>query len=137
MTTKLTVKQKIKQKMEREATKYLADVDKLIRKALESATLSLMGIESRHGRNEIDHCNGRNSVLIDAFRQKAIGEAKKIARSVKLSPEDMGSFRNAFKKEYSSQVSSAVRIAARERAIADAKALIDSIEMDVEQYITE
>jgi hypothetical protein len=137
MSKQLTAKEKIQKKLETEAAKYLVDVDRVIRRALESATLSLMGIEVRGHRNEIDHCNGRNSVLIDAFRQKALGEAKKIARNVKLSPEEMATFRNAFEKEYSSQVSTAVRRAAQERAAADAKALIESVQMDIEQYITE
>jgi hypothetical protein len=137
MAKQLTTKEKIQKKLEEEAAKYLGDVDKVIRRALESATLSLMGLEARGGRNEIDHCNGRNSVLIDAFRQKALGEAKRIARNVKLSPEEIGGFRNAFKSEYSKQVSAAVRRAAQERAAADAKEFIESIQMDIEQYITE
>lgn len=135
--SKQTAQNIIRKKIESEAAKYVGDVDRIIRRQLEAATLSLMGIEKRGSHAEIDHCNGRNSVLIDAFRDQAMSEAKRIARTVKISPEERSLFKASFEREYNKQVHSAVMAAARERAKADAEELVKSISMDITKFIEE
>lgn len=107
-----------------------------IKKKLEIALLSLLGLEKDYHRGyEIDHCNGRNSVLIDAFRQYAIEEAAKIAKSYKPTKDDIANFNKAFEREYSSQMTYAIMDLANKKAQEEAKKAIDSININSDEII--
>lgn len=119
-----------------EAAKYLKDVRTTIRSALELSTLSLLGIEKRHGNSyEIDHCNGRASVLIDAFRAVAIEEAKKIAKNYVPSSAEVVGFASMFQKEFNRHFNESLQYMAREKAKVEASKIINSIELDVSHFM--
>jgi len=131
-------KTNIQKLLEAEATKFIEESTKKIPKILEDATLSLLWLERDfHRWYEIDHCNWRNSVLIDAFRRIAQKEAEKIASTYKPSKEDIASFQEAFAKEYKIQMSYCIRDLAKTKAIADAKIEIDKVFIDAKAIIEE
>lgn len=111
-------------------------------KYIQNATLSLLGLErSGYGTSstefEIDHCNGRNSVMIDAFRALAKSEAEKLARSYKPTKEDVLGFQEAFKKEYENQLRYAIRQAAEQKAKQDIKQYLDAHQINVSAIVDE
>lgn len=139
-----TNKKTLKKVLEEEALKVVTDKIKTyrvdVKKQIESALLSLIGLENKtYGGNhlEIDHCNGRNSVLIDAFRNIAIGEAEKMARSYKPTKEDIAGFQEAFAKEYRSQISYKIRDAARAKAEIDFREFATKQNVNIEKIVTE
>ena len=121
-----------------EATLFIKDARKKISSQLEAALLSIIGLEKKnygiHGY-EIDHCNNRNSVLIDAFKTYAKEEAEKIAKSYKPTKEDIGTFRNAFEKEFRSQMNYIVLDLAKQKAIQIGNSIIEEIKIDVDEII--
>lgn len=127
----------IQEMIQEESVRFVKNARDMIRDTLKYSTLSLLGIETSGNRYEIDHCNGRNSVLIDAFRGIAIEEAKNIASTYKPSKEDLVGFRNAFEKEYKSQLGNAIREKAREKAKIDAEEFYKSIKLDAAKFILE
>ena len=113
---------------------YRADVNSQI----EDALLSIIGLEKRHNSSmEIDHCNGRNSVLIDAFRNIAKDEAEKIARNFKPSKEDFAGFKEAFASEYRSQIRYSIRDLAKSKAHSDFKDFADNEKIDISKIVKE
>lgn len=123
---------KIRQLVEQEAVKHIADAPKLVKQLIEGSLLSLLGLEKRnYNQYEIDHCNGRNSVLIDAFRNCAIAEAERIAHGYKPTKDELASYEQAFRKEFSSQMHYAIKEAAKQRANVEALALVNSVEVDI------
>jgi hypothetical protein len=84
---------------------------------------------------EIDHCNGRNSVLIDAFRNRAIDQADKLAKQIKLDTEEMKIYRTAFRREYSNALGKEIRHAAQKKAEADAAQLVEKIKINIESCL--
>jgi hypothetical protein len=66
---------------------------------------------------------------LDAFINLAMKEANKIASSYKPSKEDVVGFKNAFEKEYKSQISYAIRDIVKRRVEADVKDELDKIRM--------
>lgn len=96
---------------------YVKELPKKIEGLMEASLLSLLGLEKRGYDYEIDHCNGRNSVLIDAIRELAKDEVTKMVKgNVKIDKTQISLFQAAFKKEFNNQVSYAVR------ALADCEA---------------
>lgn len=135
MITK-AVESKLKNVIEQEAKTYIANAREQIRKALESATLSLLGLErSTHRGYEIDHCNGRNSVLIDAFRAVALEEATKIAMNYKPSDEDLVGYRAAFEKEMRERMRWALQDLARAKAKMIADEVTETVKLNVKQAV--
>lgn len=132
------MKPSTKKLLEAEVNKYVSNIKPKITDILEKSVLSLMGLEKNyHSGYDIDHCNGRNSVLIDAFRQIAIDEAKKIASTYKPSKEDILNFKSAFAKEYKSQFNYAVRDIIRARVNSDCEKLLSEIKLDVDTLVSE
>lgn len=129
---------KIRQIVEQEAVKHIADAPKLVKQMVEGALLSLLGLSTNYHRGyEIDHCNGRNSVLIDAFRNCAVTEAERIARGYKPTKDQLANYEAAFEKEFSSQMLRAIRDLAIERAKAEAKTLVESVQIDIKAALGE
>jgi hypothetical protein len=111
-----------------------------VSKQIDDALLSIIGLEQRGwngGKYEIDHCNGRNSVLIDAFRNIAKVEAEKIARSYKPTKEDLAGFQEAFAKEYRSQIMYSLRDMAKSKAQTDFREFADNQKIDIQKIVTE
>lgn len=69
---------KIREIGEKEVADFLKNLRPNIRSRLDAALASLLGISTQWGRVEIDHCNGRNSVLVDAVREIALKEVRGI-----------------------------------------------------------
>ena len=133
---KKTPQQIIKAKIEAAAIREIKGIDQRIESILQSSILSLMGLEKRHyDEYQIDHCNSRNSVLIDAFRNIAIKKAEKIAKAVDFKKADLAPFENAFRIEYSNHLNREIKSLAASRAKEDAKVFIDSIEVDINEYL--
>lgn len=121
--------------IEEEAKIYSVNYRDLVKKNIEQATLSLLGLEKRSHSIEIDHCNSRNSVLIDAFRDQAIDEARKIAKDYKASKEDLKIYRASFRREVSSNISREIRELARVKAKEVVAEIGDKIKFDIEKMI--
>ncbi len=135
---KKETKSKLEAVLEKEAMVFIKESKNRIPKILEGATLSLLGLEKKYnGEYEIDHCNGRNSVLIDAFKKIASEEAVKIAKSYKPSPTDIAGFMVAFEREYKSQITYIIRDLAREKAKQDVSKEIEKITLDIQSMIAD
>lgn len=116
-----------------EAATYLKDARTHIRKNIEQATLSLLGLEKRGwDAMEIDHCNGRNSVLIDAFRNVAIEEATKIATNYRPDPAEIVGYANTFRQEMRRHLTEQLRAAAIAQAKKEAEAIVAGIKVSVD-----
>lgn len=132
------MKKTTKQLLEAEVIKYVSNIKPQMKDILQRAVLSLIGLEKRYSNEyEIDHCNGRNSVLIDAFRSIAIEEAKKLANSYKPTKEDVISFKSAIEKEYKNQLNYAIRDIIKKRVEQDAKLLLDEMKVDIEDLVVD
>lgn len=110
----------------KEITNYIKDLPQTVKFMMNGALLSILGLEKRsYGQYEIDHCNGRSSVLIDVIRSMAAKEVEQIVKKTyKPSKEEITLFVDAFRKEYTSQLQSALKTAAREQALLDAKKMV-------------
>lgn len=96
---------------------YVKELPKKIEGLMEASLLSLLGLEKRGYNYEIDHCNGRNSVLIDAIRELAKDEVTKMVKgNIKIDKVQTSLFQAAFMKEFNNQVSYAVRAMAEREA---------------------
>ena len=137
---KKTLKQVLEETALEVVTDKIKDYRKEVNNQINSALLSIIGLEKRGNNSttfEIDHCNGRNSVLIDAFRNIAKDEAEKIARTYKPSKEDLVGFREAFAKEYRNQIMYSIRDMAKSKASADFREFADSQKIDVSKIVEE
>ena len=134
---RITVMENLKEIIEQECAKHVKGVRSQIRKMLEDSTLSLLGLSTgwSGGKKEIDHCNGRNSVLIDAFRECALEEAKKIARNYKPTPESIVGFVTTFQNEFNSALRSEIKKQAHDKAKIEAEKVVGAIKIDVESVI--
>ena len=122
--------------LEKEIEKYIKEVKPKINSIMESSVLSLIGLEKRYGENyEIDHCNSRNSVLIDAFKSIAVNEAKRLASTYKPTKEDVINFKEAFKKEYKNQMNYVLRDKAKKKVDGDLNRILETIKIDIDDII--
>ena len=113
-----------------------------ISRYMEGALLSLIGLEKKGWGNnnpefEVDHCNGRNSVIIDAFREIAIDEARKIASGYKPTGKELDIYRQAFIKEVKNQFSYAMRDAAIAKAKELANQAAEKIQINIDELLEE
>jgi hypothetical protein len=132
------MKSKYKSIIEEEVAIQLKDVRSKVRKLIEGSLLSLLGLQKDYqGRTEIDHCNGRNSVLIDVFRQIAVDEVTKIANGYKPNKEELDVFRAEFKREIKNQMSYKIRDAAQEKAGILVRNIMEDIKIDVDKILEE
>jgi hypothetical protein len=128
MKTTKPAKALIEQEAKKEIADYLKNIRYNIRKKLEAATTSLLGLEHRYGdRYEIDHCNGRNSVFIDVLRDMAKDEAIKLTKHIKLPKADSELIQQAFVKELKDQLRYEMRNLATTKAKAMAQELINNV----------
>lgn len=129
---KLSTQQILKNEMEN----YIKEFQPRVKDILEKATLSLLGLEKRgYSEFEIDHCNGRNSVLIDAFKKMAEAEATKIASTYKPTKEDIVNFKSAFEREYKNQMSYAIRDIVKEKVREDITKEMEKISINVNDIL--
>jgi len=125
----------VKKMIEAEIERQLPNMPRKIESVIHAALLSLIGVEQRGSRMEIDHCNGRHSVLTEAFKRLAQVEAEKLARTYKPSTGDIASFRTAFAQEYNRSMRRALSEIARDRATSDVKAYVEDIKISVEKTL--
>ncbi len=121
---------------EREVAKFLKDLRPTIRARLDAALSSLLGISNSWGRPEIDHCNGRNSVITKAVEQIALQEVRQlISKKGKiesylpfaekcLEEEIKGSIQYAIEKEVEEQIRPLIRQTIAERLPAKVKEVV-------------
>ena len=132
------MKNKTRKLLEAEVIKYVSNIKPQMKDILQKSVLSLIGLEKKYTNDyEIDHCNSRNSVLIDAFRSIAIDEAKKLASSYKPTKEDIVNFKSAIEKEYKNQFSYAVRDIIKSRVQKDVELLVNDMKIDIEDLVAE
>ena len=131
----MSKKEKLQKIIEEECAFQIKDARKRIRGLLEKATLSLMGLESNGSRVEIDHCNSRNSVLIDAFRECAIEEAQKVAKGFSPDTATIVSATSTFNREFSRQFNKEIIDLARKRAKSEAETIINSLKLNVDDFL--
>lgn len=137
MTKKATPQQQIKKMINEEAKDFLDRARINVKSKLDGALLSLLGLEKRGSDYEIDHCNNRNSVLIDCFRKMAEDEAKKIASSYKPSREDVIDFKLALEREFKSQMRYAIQEEAKRRAKEESEKLVSEIDISIEEFLAD
>jgi hypothetical protein len=126
----------LKNQVQELTKKELVNAKANIKKYLEGALLSLLGLEKRYSNEyEIDHCNGRNSVLIDSFRELAISEARKIASEYKPSKEDLSVYKVAFERELKNQFSYCIRDIAKAKAVELARDVMATVKIDVDEIL--
>ena len=134
----MDTKKQYKNIIEENVKKELKDIEKKIHIYIEKSVLSLIGLEQEYyGRYEIDHCNGRNSVLIDVFRRIAIGEAEKIAKNYKPTKEDLLNYDKSFKDEMKSKMKTALANLAETKAQELTKEMFDKIKIDIDKLLEE
>lgn len=128
----------LRQIIEEEAAGLVTNARQRIRESISKAANSLIGLSGGFGGNraEIDHCNGRSSVLIDAFRKCAQEEAEKIATQYRPSSETVVQHANAFRSEFNRHLHCSIENLAKERAKEEAKKIIDAIEIEVDQTLS-
>jgi len=128
-TKKVTIpdlKKKIEEIAIKQSESFIEGLDERVSKMLDSAMYSLLGLENRWGnKTEIDHCNGRNSVLIDIIRDKAKREVERIVKKVGFNKGDVPNIRKAFTDEYKSQVRQQIRMYAESTAKSHVKAAVE------------
>lgn len=116
----------------------ILDAKRNIKKYIQGALLSIIGLESRSsGDYEIDHCNNRSSVIIDAFRSMAKDEAEKIASNYKPTKDELKVFESAFKREVSRQLSYELTNVAKEKARQLAEEYMDKAKLSADEVIRE
>jgi hypothetical protein len=125
-----------KEDLEELTQKELRNIRQKIKMYIENATLSLIGLEKRGSDYEIDHCNGRSSVLTEAFKTIAREEATKIAKTYKPTKEDITGFQEAFKKELKNQMSYALRDEAKIKATELAKEMFSKTKIDIDKILS-
>ena len=126
----------LRNRVEKIATEELKSLDRKAKTYIESALLSLIGLtKSYSNKYEIDHCNGRSSVLTDAFKKMAQKEAEKVASNHKFTKEDIANFKEAFDREVKSQMSYVIRDLAKQRATEEVQKIFDGVKIDVEELI--
>jgi len=112
----------------------LKNLELNIHNILEKAILSVLGLE-KQGFNRfefsIDHCNNRNSVLIDKIRDVGKDLAAKIISEISLSEEELTEIKEACKKDLKYNIRDLLR-----KELSDVKErLIKNIVMEHEEEI--
>lgn len=131
-------KTEYKSSVEKIVRDELKNTRKKVRSYIESALLSIIGLEKRYSNKyEIDHCNSRNSVLIDAFQKIAKDEAEKLAKTYKPTNEDIASFKEAFATEYRRQVKYQLDDIAKQRAQKYLEEQFSKVKIDVDKILKE
>jgi hypothetical protein len=129
-------KKTYKENLEELTKNELKQIRGRIKHYIENATLNLIGLEKRGSDYEIDHCNGRSSVLTEAFRKIASEEAEKIARTYKPTKEDIIGFQSSFAKEFKNQISYVIRDEARIKAVEMAKEMFSKTKIDIDKILS-
>jgi len=129
---------KTKDYIEKITRSELKKIRERVRNYIEGATLSLIGLEKRYSNSyEIDHCNGRSSILTDAFKRIATEEAEKIARTYKPTKEDLASWQKAFESEIKNQMKYKMQDLAKIKAEEISKEYVAKIKIDVDKILEE
>lgn len=134
-TKKRTPKQTVQDIIRQEVEKKIPDLPRFINQRIEAAILSLIGINRSYGRAEIDHRNGRNSALTEAFKAYAAEEAAKIARSYKMPTSELSAMKAVFAREFERELRYKLTAVAKERANAELTKFTDGIEVDVAKIL--
>jgi len=89
--------------------KSLSDLPNFLSTHIRGMALSAIGFSTSFGRIEVDHCNGRNSVLSDSinFKAREFVEKKltKEIDKVKVTPE----LKKVVKREFDDAISNSIR----------------------------
>jgi hypothetical protein len=102
------------------------NLDRIVDDLVKQAICSLLGIEYRWGgRAEIDHCNGRNSILTKVIEERAKEQVEKIVKSFKIDANDKY-VESAFKKEYHQQLQNQLKYYAEGTAKSMAEKVISN-----------
>lgn len=112
----------------------LKNLESNIRNMLEKAILSILGLERdgfRKFQYSVDHCNNRNSMLIDKIRETGKEFATKIISEISLSEEDLVSIKKACKEDLMRNI----RDLLREEILHTKEKLIKTIVMEYEGEI--
>lgn len=131
------MKNEIMKKFDDQIRAELRSMPQKVSKYMESATLSILGLEKRGCDYEIDHCNSRNSVLIDVFRDMARAEARKIAKTYQPSKEDVVGFKEAFRKEFVREFGYIARDLGKQKAIEEARKISEKMKFDIKKVFKE
>ena len=127
---------KLEALVRKEADSFIKGYKGKIGVILEGSLLSLLGLSKDYGgKYSIDHCNGRNSILTDAFQRYAIEEAEKIAKNYKPSKEDLVGFTQAFEREFKNQFSYVIRDLAKKKAEEIAKEGLAKINIEIDSLL--
>jgi len=101
--SKNEVKNRIEKAILVSAEKQINSIDSTVENMVTRAIGSLLGISNSWGRAEIDHCNGRSSILTSIIEEKARRQVEKIVSTFKFDENDKEVLL-AFQKEYKEQL---------------------------------
>lgn len=122
-----SIKSQIEKIGKQEVESFIKDLRGNIKNKLNGSLLSLLGLEQRYNNQyEIDHCNSRNSILIDTIRDMAKDEVSKLAKGLKI-PLETSLLKTALQKELRQQISYEITSIARAKAKELAQKFVDEV----------
>ena len=120
------------EEMKKEVTKRIKELPSEIHKMITGALASILGLEWTYGdKFEIDHCNQRNSILIDVIRDIAKKEAGELVKKTDFKPKDISLFQVAFKKEFENQLTYELRKLAENLARTEAQKIMEQLSKEI------
>jgi len=121
-----------REEMKKEVALQIKNIPSEVKRMINGALLSILGLEHRYSdKYEIDHCNGRNSILIDTIRNMAQKEAESLVKKTNYKPSDLALFQNAFKKEYESHLNYELKKLAENLAREEANNIMKKLSKDI------
>jgi hypothetical protein len=113
------IKEKMDQIVYNKSKDFLNTFEKNIEGIIKQSIFSLLGISSTSYDTrgyEIDHCNGRNSILSDVIKNKAMSDVEKFVKNIKIESFTITQLKEAFKKEYDRQIKDQIEYSAKHLA---------------------
>ena len=110
-------KKEIEQAVIKKVAKSFKDIDSKVDKMVELSICSVLGLNI-HGYNgyEIDHCNGRSSILTRVLEDRARKQVEKIVNNFKSKEEEIPLVKKAFEEEFSKELLRTIKYRAQELA---------------------
>ena len=99
----IEARKKIEVAVRKVTEEQLSKLDSTIENMMKQMIASLLGLSYSWGKAEVDHCNGRNSILTTIIEEKARKQVEKLVSTFKFDENDKEVL-EAFKKEYKEQL---------------------------------
>lgn len=128
---KPNIQQVVRERATRAIDEYLKGLDDRIKTMMTQSLCSLLGLSySSYGRTEIDHCNGRNSILEEVIKTKAKDEVERLMKGFSFADMDKSLVLDAFRKEFKNHMDYAIKRQAEAKANEYVKVTVDRLTMN-------